>query len=143
MTSLLYIAGMSFTRFVTRCGRPSASQIVWSVVFFSLVVVEGAVAKRVQLPEAVRLLLPVAPMVAGFFYMRSAVRDTRRQSDELQLRIYLEAAAVALCGLFVFVLTYPLMQAAGWVGPLQAEAVLFALIGFGAIGYFVARRRYR
>lgn len=134
---------MAIPRWASGCGRPSVSQIVWSVVFFSLIVVEGAVARLVALPGAVRAVLPVAPLVAGFFYMRAAVKDTRRQLDELQLRIYLEAAAVVVCGLFVLFLTYPLMQTAGWVGPMDESAVLFALIAFGAIGYFTARRRYR
>jgi hypothetical protein len=143
MESFLYITRMQTPRQAAGCGRPSVAQIVWSVVFFSLVVVEGMVAKRVELPGAVRALLPVAPLVAGFFYMRAAVADTRRQLDELQLRIYLEAAAVVVGGLFVLFLTYPLMKTAGWVGPMDESVVLFALIGFGAIGFITARRRYR
>jgi len=45
------------------------------------------------------------------------IRDIREQSDELQLRVYLEAAAMAICGLFVVMLSYSTMQEAGWVGP--------------------------
>jgi hypothetical protein len=80
---------------------------------------------------------------AGFFYMRSMVADFRRQSDELQLRIYLEAALVAVCGLFVVMFSYPLLEAAGWVGPLEHMSVLLVLFVFGSIGYYVAWRRYR
>jgi hypothetical protein len=125
------------------CGRPSASQLAWSIAFFVLLSVERVLARRLELPDAVRYLLPVAPLAAGFFYMRSMVADFRRQSDELQLRIYLEAAVVAVCGLFVVMFSYPLLEAAGWVGPLEHMTVLLVLFVFGSIGYYVAWRRYR
>jgi hypothetical protein len=132
----------SFFRFA-RCGKPSVSQMVWAVAFFLLLAIVQVVLRRVELPAGARYLLPIAPLGAGFFYMRSMVTDTRRQLDELQLRIYLEAAVVIVCGLFVVMLSYPLMQAAGWVGPLDHSFVMLVLFGLGAIGYITARRRYR
>ena len=78
----------------------------------------------------------------GVLLYRALIRDIREQSDELQLRVYLEAAAMAICGLFVVMLSYSTMQEAGWVGTLD-YAVVMLLIGFSAIGYIVARRRYR
>ena len=79
----------------------------------------------------------------GVLLYRALIRDIREQSDELQLRVYLEAAAMAICGLFVVMLSYSTMQEAGWVGPLDYPLVVMLLIGFWAIGYIVARRRYR
>ena len=132
----------SFLR-LARCGRPSVSQMVWAVAFFLLLAIVQVVLRRVELPTGARYLLPLAPLGAGFLYMRSMVTDTRRQLDELQLRIYLEAAAVIVCGLFVIILTYPSMMAAGWVGPLDDSFVMLVVFGLGAIGYITARRRYR
>jgi hypothetical protein len=60
--------------------------------FFVLLSVERVLVRRVEMPAPARAVLPLA---AGLFYMRSMVTDFRRQSDELQLRIYLEAAVVA------------------------------------------------
>lgn len=143
MVSLLYFRDMpSFLR-LARCGRPSTSQMVWGVAFFILLAIVQVVLRRVELPTAARYVLPLAPLASGFLYIRSMIRDTRRQLDELQLRIYLEAAAVIVCGLFIIMLSYPLIQAAGWIGPLDHSVVLFAIFGLGAAGYFTARRRYR
>jgi hypothetical protein len=105
--------------------------------------VERVLMRRLQLPSAVRYALPLAPLLAGFFYMRSIVADIRGQSDELQLRIYLEAAAVVVCGLFIVLLTYPLIELADWAGPLDNTLVLFVMFVLGATGYSLARRRYR
>jgi hypothetical protein len=128
---------------LARCGKPSRSQVVWGAAFFLLLAVVQVVLRRLELTAGAKYLLPLAPLGAGFFYMRSMVTDTRRQLDELQLRIYLEAAVVIVCGLFVVMLSYPLMQAAAWVGPLEHSFVMLVLFGLGAIGYFTARRRYR
>ena len=128
---------------LARCGKPSRSQVVWGAAFFLLLAVVQVALRRLEVGVGTRYLLPLVPLAAGFLYMRSMVKDTRRQLDELQLRIYLEAAAVIVCGLFILMLSYPLMQEARWVGPLDHSVVVFAIFGLGAIGYFTARRRYR
>jgi hypothetical protein len=80
MTRLLYIAHMAGTsRFVSACGRPSTSQLVWSILFFVLLSLERVVARQWELAPALRFLLPLAPLAAGFFYMRAMVADFRRQ----------------------------------------------------------------
>src|SRR5215204_5303235 len=115
-----------------RCGKPSTAQAVWGAAFFLLLGIVQVVLRRVELPAGARYLLPLGPLCAGFLYMRSMVTDTRRQLDELQLRIYLEAAVVVVCGLFIVMLSYPLMQAAGWVGPLDHSFVMLVLFALGA-----------
>jgi len=98
---------------------------------------------RLALPPIIRYLVPALPLTAGLFYIRAMVRDIHGQLDELQRLIYLEAAAVTVCGLFIVMLAYPLLQAAGLVGQLDYLAVLFILGLVGAVGYANARRRYR
>jgi hypothetical protein len=71
------------------------------------------------------------------------VRDLRRQVDELQLRIYLEAAAVVVGGLFIIMLTYPTLQEAGVLPALDYSMVLVLIVLLGTGGYINARRRYR
>jgi len=85
----------------------------------------------------------VIPVLTGLLYLRAMVDDIRRQMDELQLRIYLEAAAVVVCGLFMVMLIYPLLQAARLVGALDYSIVLVLIVVLGTIGYLSAARRYR
>ena len=125
------------------CGRPSARQMLWAIVFGISLTVGTAVLRHLQLPAAVRYLIPAVPLLVGFFYMRAMVADIRRQMDELQLRIYLEAAAVVVCGLFLIALSYPMLQAANLAGPLDYLVVLVLIGLLGAIGYISAARRYR
>ncbi len=125
------------------CGRPSTRQIVWSIVFGVSLGVGNAVLRYLSVPSALRVVIPAIPLVAGLVYILSMVSDIRRQMDELQMRIYLEAAAVVVCGLFIVLLTYPLLQAARLVGPLEYWVVLLLMVGLGAAGYIAALRRYR
>ncbi|HKV82329.1 MAG TPA: hypothetical protein VJP02_29550 [Candidatus Sulfotelmatobacter sp.] len=119
------------------------SQISWSAGFFSSLGLGVIALHRLALPPAIRYLVPIVPLVAGSFYIRALIRDIRGQMDELQLRIYLEAAAVAVCGLFIVMLAYPLLQEAGVIGRLDYWVVLLLLGVLGAAGYANARWRYR
>jgi hypothetical protein len=119
------------------------SQLFWSMAFFVSLGLGTVALHRLPLPPAGRYLVPIIPMVAGFFYIRAMVRDIHSQMDELQRLIYLEAAAVTVCGLFIAMLAYPLLQAAGVVGQLDYLVVLFLVGLLGAAGYADARRRYR
>src|SRR2546429_640725 len=124
----------------TGCMRASASQLSWSIVF-AISLGLGAVAlHRLTLPLPIRFLVAGAPLIAGFFYIRAVIRDMHRQMDELQLRIYLEASAVIVCGLFIGMLVYPLFESAGIVGRLDYHVVLALVILLGAAGYLNARR---
>ena len=129
--------------FTSGCGRPSARQMLWAIVFGFSLVVGTAILRLLQLPTAVRYLIPAVPLLVGLLYMRAMVGDIRRQMDELQLRIYLEAAAVVVCGLFIIALVYPLLQAARLVGPLDYLVVLVLIVLLGIGGYITAARRYR
>jgi len=125
------------------CGRPSGRQFLWAVVFGISLGVGSALLKHLPLPAAVRYLIPFFPLVFGLLYARALVGDIRRQMDELQLRIYLEATAVVVCGLFIVMLVYPLLEAAHLVGPLDSFGVFLLIVVLGLIGYFTAARRYR
>jgi hypothetical protein len=96
-----------------------------------------------KMPAVVRYLVPAVPLLCGVLYVRAMVDDLRRQRDELQLRIYLEAAAVVLCGLFIVMLIYPLLEAAHLVGPLDSFIVLDIIALLLLVSYVAARRRYR
>ena len=125
------------------CGRPSGRQFLWAIVFGISLGLGTALLKHLALPAAVRYLVPVVPIVLGLLYMRAMVGDIRRQMDELQLRIYLEAAAVVVGGLFIIALIYPLLEVAHLVGPLDYLAVLVLIAVLGIAGYIIAARRYR
>jgi len=89
-----------------------------------------------------RILAVAVPVVCGAAYAFRLLRDLARL-DELQLRIQLEAAATACLGVFLVTLLYPILQIAGFVGPLQPYYVIFLLVGLLLTGYFNANRRYR
>ncbi len=76
-------------------------------------------------------------------YLLTMVRDLRRQVDELNLRIYLEASAVVVCGLFIVMLTYPALHDAGVLPALDYSMVLALIAVLLVGGYIGARRRYR
>src|SRR5262245_1697924 len=95
------------------CGRASAKQFWWTLAFFGSLAATTLTLRHLPLPSLIRLLVPAVPLAAGLMYMLTMVRDLRHQVDELQLRIYLEAAAVVVCGLFIIMLTYPTLQEAG------------------------------
>ena len=90
----------------------------------------------------VRILAVAVPVVCGVAYAFRLLRDLAKL-DELQLRIQLEAAATACLGVFLVTLLYPILQIAGFVGPLQPYYVIFLLVGLLLAGYLNANRRYR
>ncbi|MDP8983371.1 MAG: hypothetical protein M3O35_22575 [Acidobacteriota bacterium] len=62
-----------------------------------------------------RQIAPLVPLAAGAFWVRAFTRDLHAQKDELQLRTYLEAGAITVGGLFIIMMTYPLLQKGGLV----------------------------
>ena len=88
-------------------------------------------------------LIPAVPLFAGIQYLRVLVRDMHQQMDELQLRIYLEAAAVVVCGLFIVMIAHPLLEAAQLLGPVDYLEVLVLMVVLGIMGYISGVRRYR
>ena len=124
-------------------GRPTAQQYVWASILAVSLVLVTFFLKHLNLPSVAKLALPLIPIGAGTQYMRVLIRDTQGQADELQLRIQLEAAVVIVCGLFIFILVYPLLQLAGWVGQLDYTVVLGVMVVLGIVGYIAAARRYR
>jgi hypothetical protein len=137
------MATISKTRPLTGCGRPSGNQLIWAAVFGVSLPVVALILKHWDLPPAARYALVLFSLATGAQYVRAMVRDTRRQMDELQLRIYLEASAVVVCGLFVLMLTYPILVAAHLAGTLDYTIVLVLIVALGVVGYINAWRRYR
>jgi hypothetical protein len=125
------------------CGRMSAAQVFWAVVFMGTAVGASSVMSAVQLPAAVRYTLPLLCVLAGIAYFRVLFRDFRRYTDELQRRINLEAAVGTCVGIYVAMVVYPVFHKAGLIGPLNYVHVLLLLIVMYAAGYAVAMRRYR
>jgi hypothetical protein len=136
-------ATASSRRSVKGCGRPSRQQLYWSIAFGVSLILGEAVLRYLTVPAAVRYLVPGVPLLAGLLFVREMVRDIQRQKDELQLRIYLEATAVVVCGLFIVMLTYPILEAARLVGSLDHLFVEVLIAVLLIIGYIGARRRYR
>jgi cation transport ATPase len=125
------------------CGQASAKQLWWALAFFGSLAAATLGLRHLPLPFAVRSFVPAVPLVAGLMYLLTMVRDLRHQVDEMQLRIYLEAAAVVVCGLFIIMLTYPTFQEAGVLPALDYSMVLTLIVLLGTGGYLSARRRYR
>ena len=125
------------------CGRPSAAQVYWGLAFFVTLIAGVLVARNFVLATPFRQIVPLVPLAAGAFYMRAFIRDIHAQTDELQLRIYLEAGAITVGGLFILMMTYPLLQKGGLVGPLDSTVVLVMLGLLAMAGCFKAARRYR
>ena len=125
------------------CGRPSGPQLLWAMVFAITMGVGLTLVRKLALPTAVQYLIAVAPLFAGAQYLRVLARDIRKQLDELQIRIYMEAAATVVCGLFILMISYPLLQAAHLVGPLDHFVVEVLIAVLGIAGYISGVRRYR
>jgi hypothetical protein len=125
------------------CWQPSTRQYFWSIAFGVTLALGTAILRYLTVPAALRYLAPAIPLLAGLMYMRAMVHDIRLQVDELQLRIYLQAAAVVVGGLFIVMLTYPLLEVARLVGPLNSYMVLVLIALLGIAGYISASRRYR
>jgi hypothetical protein len=127
----------------SRACRPSVRQTVWAVIFFLTLGGGTVLLRRGIVSGPLRYVVAGLPLLTGFFYMWTMVGDIRRQMDELQLRIYLEAAAITLAGLFVLILVYPLFESIQVVGRLDFSVVVFLLVGLFLAGYVIAVRRYR
>jgi hypothetical protein len=128
---------------LSACGRPSATQVYWGLAFFVTLFACMFVNRYFVLATPFRQMAPLVPLAAGAFYMRAFIRDLHTKKDELQLRIYLEAGAITVGGLLILMMTYPLLQKGGLVGPLDSTVVL-VMIGLLAVaGCFKAARRYR
>lgn len=125
------------------CGRASPRQLWWALAFAGSLVAATLGLRHLPLPAAARFLVPAIPLAAGFMYLLTMVRDLRRQVDELNLRIYLEASAVVVCGLFIVMLTYPALHDAGVLPALDYSMVLALIAVLLVGGYIGARRRYR
>lgn len=125
------------------CGRASKAQFLWALGFGASLIAATDAVRWLGDWAPLRYLAAALPLVTGFFYMRAVLLDCRRQTDELQLRICLEAAAISVCGLVVVMLTYPLLEKVALVGPLDYSVVLGLLGLLLAAGYLNALRRYR
>src|SRR5258705_3927152 len=116
-------------RLLQRFCKPSARQMVWALLFFVSQTLGTIALSRKWIPSTYTYAVAVAPLIAGLLYIRITVTDMRRQMDELQLRIYLEAAAVTLYALFLIMMVYPLFEKAHLVGSLDDSIVVFLMVG--------------
>src|SRR5262249_12528659 len=85
---------------VKGCAHASTLQYIWALVFAVTLCVGILALRHLALPTPLRYVIPFVPLLTGAQYILVMVRDNRRQQDELQLRIYLEAAMAVVCGLF-------------------------------------------
>jgi len=121
-------------------GKPSKAQIIWAVLFALALTANEFVRKSAGI-DAYRWLLPV-PVICGIFYVIHVVKDMAR-IDEMQQRIYLEAAAATCLGLFLLGLLHPTFERAGLIGPLEGIHVSIAVGLLVTVGFFVSAWRYR
>jgi hypothetical protein len=117
--------------------------VIWGAVFFGSTVGVSALISSVALPTAVRYALPLICIIGAAGYFLTVIRDMRTRSDELELRINLEAALTACLGMFGALMVYPVARKAGIIPEAGSSVALFVLCGLFFVGYFSARRRYR
>ncbi len=127
---------------VGRCGRMSYAQLFWAVVFNVGAGASMIALRRYSLGLAWRIALPLLSLLFGALYMRAMARDMR-SLDELQIRIWLEAAAFACFGTAIVMWVFPIAQRAGFVGQLDPVMVIFLIFLFAFVGFLLANRRYR
>lgn len=124
------------------CTKGTLRQTLW-LLAMALSTSTGIVVlawRRPALPW--RLLAVIVPVALGLVYARQVVRDLKNL-DELQVRMQLEGAATACLGVFILSLLYPVLQQAGFVGPMQSYYVVIVLAALLVIGNYNAYRRYR
>jgi hypothetical protein len=125
------------------CDRPSVAQMVWGGLFVTSLLASVVVLGRFDLPAAARATIPLVCLLLGIAYIRTAIADVRRQSDELQLRIYHEATSTTFYSFFIVLLVYPVFEKAGMVGALDSGVLLFGFVGLSVVSFVLAARRYR
>jgi hypothetical protein len=124
------------------CGRPSFAQFLWAVLFSASSGISLVIVREPTRGPAVKWAAAIIPVVCGVILIGAVIRDMSKM-DELQRRVFTEAAAVALLGVLVMGLVYPAFQRAGFVGPLSPPLVSLAALLLALLGYMNAWRRYR
>ncbi len=126
----------------TSCTGGTGRQIAW-VLATALSVAAGIALLTIYRPPLpARIAAVLVPIGCGLAYAFQLVHDMQKL-DELQTRINLEATATACLGVFIAALVYPVVQSAGFAGPLQPYYVLILLSALWMAGYLNAYRRYR
>ncbi len=136
---LLYTAPVP-VKTTTGCGF-SRAQLIWSGAFALGTIVAVLLLALFQLGLPLRIAASLLAVVPGVVYIVVMVRDVRRL-DELQQRIFLEAAAVALAGAFLCSMLYPTLHKAGLVPDLSPAAMAVVIVALATVGYAIAKRRY-
>ncbi|HYZ83092.1 MAG TPA: hypothetical protein VE621_01740 [Bryobacteraceae bacterium] len=125
------------------CGRLSVAQSLWAALFIGGSILGEIVLRRIKEPTpATTAALVLIPILAGVFYLWWLVRDLSHL-DELQRRFWTEGAVVGCAATFILLMTYPLLEEADWVGPINPPLCAAALFVFTCAGYFRAWSRYR
>ena len=118
---------------------PRLALFTWFVLYF----VARMLLERPGTP-LVRVLISLAPVPAFIWFLRDLVRGMRGL-DELELRIQLEALAVAFPLTMVLIMTLGLVQVAIPLSPddWSYRHIWPFLFVFYLVGLTIARRRYQ
>ena len=118
---------------------------VWLVSFLGArALLDREFLERTQLPTSLRVLIALVPVPATAALLFALIRSIRKL-DELQVRIQLEALAVAYPLAMLLLMTLGLLQLAVTLSPLDwsYRHVWPFLAIFYVAGLALANRRYR
>jgi hypothetical protein len=117
--------------------RVSLALLLWVLVWIAarLLLDFGA------LEGAAAWLMALAPCTLALIIVRHYVRFLR-EADELLRLVQLEGLALGFGACFVFTTTYRLLEQAG-APDLDINDSLLVMVGFWALGMWLAKRRYQ
>jgi hypothetical protein len=113
-----------------------------AVLFAAMAILASLLLKHYDLGTTARLAVALMP-VPPFIYLFVAIIQGVRRQDEMMQRISLEALAFCCTGTALVTVTYGYLQKAGFF-PLGNWAMVWPVMAFlYAVGFLVARARYR
>jgi O-antigen/teichoic acid export membrane protein len=117
---------------------------LWAVAIPAVAIAVDVSMRHVELPMAVRVLLALAPLVPGVFFVRG-LRRVFAKSDELALHVTQEAFSFVFFGLIGVMISVDLLRNAGVLSGFvwTTGRLSVAMVGLLLLGTWLANRRYR
>jgi hypothetical protein len=117
--------------------RVNLALLIWALVWIAATLL----LDRGALEGAAAWLVALAPSTIALILVRHYVRFLR-EADELLRLVNLEGLALGFGAGFVFMTTYRLFERAG-APDLDINDSLLVMVGFWALGMWLAKRRYQ
>lgn len=125
----------------TRKFRVFKPVLIWAVISMTLVFLSGWINQHSEPHSRLRTIFALLPLIPAFFYLLALVRAVL-SLDELQVRIQLEAIAIAfLITIFLTFVFGALQRAQVYEG--KWDDIGNSMLYLWAFGYLVSVWRYR